>query len=174
MGPVPILILRWACSACRLIHCVRLFIPHSISILKQSMPEPSVPPTVQASWGSFDFGWPFNIHASGIDPYVHMEYRHIDINAFSENSVYTGGSRIGTAAGYGFSYGGQSLKSVDGALGLKFRYTFTPKFGVIVPYVKAELHHNFDTDPFTVSAAYAGLNAASSGAGIRVTQRHAG
>jgi outer membrane autotransporter protein len=108
--------------------------------------------------GTFEFGWPVNVQAFGIDPALRVEYRHVAIDGFAENSVYTGGTRTGMPAGYGFTYGDQSAKSLDASAGLKLRYTFRPSFGVVIPYVKAEFHHNFETDPFTVSATYDGVN----------------
>lgn len=112
---------------------------------------------------SLDFGWPISIRAAGIDPYGRLEYRSIGINGFTEDSIYTGGSRTGQAAGYGFSVDDQSLKSLDGSIGVKIRYVFKPSFGVIIPYFKAELHHNFDTNPFNVKAMYYGQNGQASG-----------
>jgi len=111
--------------------------------------------------GTFDFGWPINIEAFGIDPDLRVEYRHIAIDGFGENSFYTGGTRTGQPAGYGFTYGDQSVKSLEAAVGIKLRYVLRPSFGVVIPYVKAEFHHKFDANPFTVSATYDGLNSGS-------------
>lgn len=107
-------------------------------------------------------GWPLSRGAFGFEPYVRAEYRKIDIDAFDETSVHNSGSNAGQPAGFDFSFGSQSIKSLDTALGVKFQYVFTPSFGVIVPFARAEYHHNFETDPFTVTAVYRG----SSGSGF--------
>ncbi len=104
--------------------------------------------------GTISFGWPLNMRAVSVDPYLNMEYRDITINGFRENSIYTGGTRNGMPSGYGFAFGDQHLSSMDVAIGIKLQYTWTPHVGVFIPYIKGELHHNFDTDPFTVDATY--------------------
>jgi uncharacterized protein YhjY with autotransporter beta-barrel domain len=45
---------------------------------------------------------------------------------------------------------------------LRLQYAVRLPFGVIVPYARAEYHHNFATNEYTVSAAYNAI--ASSGA----------
>jgi len=111
---------------------------------------------------TIDFGWPFNFDALGIDPFLRVEYRNVKIDGFDESSVYTSGSRTGMPAGYAFSFADQSLKSTEGIVGVKLQYAIKPSFGVIVPYLKAELHKNFSTDSFDVNATYSGQSYAGS------------
>jgi uncharacterized protein YhjY with autotransporter beta-barrel domain len=105
---------------------------------------------------TLNFGWPIPIQAFGIDPDLRFDYRNSSIGAFREGSVYNAGSLVGLPAGYDFAFAKQSVSVADGSLGLKVRYTWRPSFGVVIPYLKGELHHNFDTSPFTVEADYNG------------------
>jgi len=112
--------------------------------------------------GTIDFGWPFNVAALGIDPFIRVEYRNVKIDGFNENALYTSGTRAGMPAGYAFSFADQSLKSTEGIVGIKLQYALKPSFGVVIPYVKAELHNNFDTNPYNVDASYYGQSYAGS------------
>lgn len=105
--------------------------------------------------GSLNLGWPISRGAFGIEPYLRSDYRNVKIDGFSERSVdnFTGGP-----AGFDFRFDSQSISSLDAALGAKIQYVFTPSFGVIVPFLRAEYHHNFDTDPTTVNAIYNGTS----------------
>jgi outer membrane autotransporter protein len=107
----------------------------------------------QTLTATLDLGWAFTAGAFGFDPYLRGEYRDIAIDSFKETSI---DNLTGGPGGFDFAVGEQSLSSLDGTFGIKLQYTFTPSFGIVVPYVKGELHRNFDTDPFTVSATYNG------------------
>jgi len=43
---------------------------------------------------------------------------------------------------------------LDAAAGFRLQYVLTPPFGVVVPYLKAEYHKQFEDDPNSVRAAY--------------------
>lgn len=102
-------------------------------------------------------GWSLNHRAFGFEPYAHVEYRNIGINSFRETSVNNAGSEAGQPAGFDFNVDDQSIKSIDAAVGVRFQYTFTPSFGVITPYAKAEYHHEFENNPFSTRTTYDGL-----------------
>jgi len=106
--------------------------------------------------GTIDFGWPFNFDALGIDPYLRVEYRNVRIDGFDEDAVYTSGTRTGMRAGYAFSFADQNVKSTEGVFGVRLQYAIKPAFGVVIPYLRAELHKNFNTDSFDVNATYYG------------------
>ncbi|HTE41102.1 MAG TPA: autotransporter outer membrane beta-barrel domain-containing protein [Steroidobacteraceae bacterium] len=117
----------------------------------------------QTLTGSLAIGWPVALRAFGIEPSLRAEYRDIGIDAFKETSVHNIGPDAGQPAGFDFAVGDQSITALTASFGLKIQYSFTPSFGVLVPYAKAEMYQNLDTDPFTVSASYngqAGGNAA--------------
>ena len=105
---------------------------------------------------NFDFGWPFSKKAFTFEPSLRGEYRNVKIDGFQETSVNNAGVDVGKPAGFDFNFAGQNISSLDAALGVKFQYVFTFNAGVLVPYLKADLHHNFDTKAFTVDATYNG------------------
>jgi uncharacterized protein YhjY with autotransporter beta-barrel domain len=110
--------------------------------------------TSNAVTGTFEFGWPLSRGAFEVEPYVNGNYQHIHIDGFSENSVNNSGPEAGLPAGFAFAYGSQSISALDSALGVRFQYTFSLPFGVVVTYVKSEYHHLFDNDPGSVISSY--------------------
>jgi outer membrane autotransporter protein len=92
-------------------------------------------------------GYDFRLRALTVEPYLKMDYQGIKIAAFTEAG----------ANGFDFNYGEQTIKSLDGAFGLKLQYVFTPRFGVIVPYFRGEIHKEFDDKQRLISAEYAAL-----------------
>jgi len=103
---------------------------------------------------TFNSGWSLNWKAFGVEPYMRAEYRDMKLDGFNENSIYNTGSQAGQAAGFDFTFGDQTTKSLDTALGFRVQYALTPNFGVIVPYLKAEAHWQLEDDPHTVDATY--------------------
>jgi outer membrane autotransporter protein len=103
---------------------------------------------------TFNSGWSLNWQAFGVEPYVRAEYRDMKLDGFDENSIYNTGSRAGQAAGFDFTFGDQTIQSLDTALGFRVQYALTPSFGVMVPYLKAEAHWQLEDDPHTVDASY--------------------
>jgi uncharacterized protein YhjY with autotransporter beta-barrel domain len=116
--------------------------------------------------GTFSAGWALTKRAFGVEPYLKLEYRNIGIDGFRERSINDFGSEAGQPAGFDFTVDDQSIKSLDGALGIRLQYTLTPSFAVIVPYIKGEYHHEFESDPFSTRAAYQGAASDATGAGI--------
>jgi uncharacterized protein YhjY with autotransporter beta-barrel domain len=92
-------------------------------------------------------GVTFNARGFGFEPYVKLEYQDISIDGFTERG----------STGFEFNYGKQDLKSFEGGAGFKLQYTITPRFGVIVPYLRGEFRKEFENDSRRISAVYAGL-----------------
>jgi len=97
---------------------------------------------------TYGLGYDFRSKAFTAEPYLKAEYQHLTIDGFTETG----------AGGFDFNYASQGIKSLDGAVGLKLQYVVTPRFGVIVPYVRGELHRQFEDKQRQVSAVYAALN----------------
>lgn len=114
-------------------------------------------PHSDALLGTFTLGWSFARRSWTVEPYVAADYRHVDIAAFRETSVNNSGPDAGSPAGFDLAYSSQTVRLLDAAAGLRMEYAFRPSFGVIVPYIRGEYHHNFDTNPFTVVSTYAAL-----------------
>lgn len=94
------------------------------------------------------FGAGYEARAFGISfgPYLKAEYQDITIDGFTE-----GGPQ---ADGFAFDVGGQKIKSLDTALGVRAQRVFTPSFGVVVPFLRAEYHKELENDARAVSAVY--------------------
>lgn len=106
---------------------------------------------------TFNAGWALNWRAFGAEPYLRAEYRDMTLDGFGERSVYNSGSRAGSPAGFDFRFGDHDIASLDTALGVRVQYALTPRFGVIVPYLKLEYHWQLENDPHAVNANYEGL-----------------
>jgi len=111
---------------------------------------------------SLSAGWALTWHALTAEPYLSAEYRHVNLDGFTETSVNNSGPDTGQDAGFQFNYAPQHFEIVDSAVGLRLQYALTFSFGVIVPYARAEYHHDFNTNPYTVTSSYSAI--AGSGA----------
>ena len=79
------------------------------------------------------------------EPYLRGDFQYVKAGAFRES---------GAANGFDMQFQAQTLHSFDCAAGLKLQYALTPSFGVIVPFVRTELHHEFSNNSRTVSGSY--------------------
>ena len=98
--------------------------------------------------GSVTGGYNFALGGFNIDPYLKLDYQKLKIDGFREE---------GGGSGFELQVGDQDVKSLDASLGLKMQYVFTPSFGVLVPYVRGELHKELENDQRSISSTYAGL-----------------
>jgi uncharacterized protein YhjY with autotransporter beta-barrel domain len=108
----------------------------------------------QAFIGSFAFGLTFPIKGFSIEPYLKGEYQAITISDFTEE---------GAGGGFELRVADQNIDSMDMSLGLKLQQVFTPSFGVIVPYFRAEFHHEAKGDPRDINSVYAGISDLATG-----------
>jgi uncharacterized protein YhjY with autotransporter beta-barrel domain len=97
--------------------------------------------------GSFNVGYSWRRGGFALEPYVRGELQNIDIDGFSERD----------ANGFEFEYGEQSIDSFDASLGLKLQQVFTPSFGIVIPFIRAEIHREFGNDRRTIDAAYSAI-----------------
>jgi outer membrane autotransporter protein len=104
--------------------------------------------TTSSSAFTATFGAGYEARLSGMSfgPYLKAEYQDITIDGFTE-----GGPQ---ADGFAFAVGGQKIKSFDTALGVRAQRVFLPTFGVVVPFLRAEYHKEFENDARAVSAVY--------------------
>jgi len=106
------------------------------------------------SWGG---GYDFNLKALTIAPYARGEYSNLDIDGYSET---------GSVAAVRFAK--QNIESLTSTVGIQTAYTFSFPWGVLIPQLRGEWHHqyfdgrpqiqaSFVTDPtgqvFTLSGA---------------------
>ena len=124
-----------------------------ITYPSQNPTVPSVDDTATSNTSSgallatFGLGYDARYKAFTAEPYLKAEYQKIKVNSFTESG----------ANGFDFNYGDQNITSLDSALGVKFEYVFSAPFGVIVPYVRGELHKQFEDKQRQISAVYAAL-----------------
>jgi uncharacterized protein YhjY with autotransporter beta-barrel domain len=105
--------------------------------------------------GTLGGGANFNFGGFGLEPYAKAEYQKVGIDEFTEQG----------SSGFEFGYGDQDIKSFQLAAGVKLQYVFTPSFGVIVPYARAEFRKELENDAREISAAYSGVPAGSATVG---------
>jgi len=106
----------------------------------------------RALLGSFAIGRDWRFGGFSIEPYLRGEYQHIVIDGFTEHN----------GDGFDLLYDEQKMNSFDVAVGLKLQHVFTPSFGIVVPFVRGELHRDLGNDSRTIDAVYAGVADASS------------
>ena len=83
-----------------------------------------------------------------IEPSISFDYQHISIGRFTEQDPNN--------QGFAFLVDSQTVNSLEGIPELRTQYTFTPGFGVWTPYLDVQWHHQFNTNPRTISETYAG------------------
>ncbi len=101
--------------------------------------------------GNLSGGANFRFGGFSLAPYAKAEYQKVSVDEFVEQG----------ASGFEFGYGEQDIKSFQLAAGATLQYVFTPRFGVIVPYARAEFRQEFENDPRNISATYASMPASS-------------
>ena len=89
--------------------------------------------------GTLNFSYAFYANRFTFEPYINAEYRDITIDQFDEErSKDVNG--IADEDAFNLTVAEQSYESFVGMVGLRFQYTFTPDFGVIVPYARIQAH----------------------------------
>ena len=96
---------------------------------------------------SFNTGYAWRFGRFSVEPYLRGEYQYIDIGGFSERD----------ANGFEFEYDTQTISALDASVGLKLQYVFTPSFGVVIPFLRGEVHREFGNDERTIDAIYASI-----------------
>jgi hypothetical protein len=111
-------------------------------------------PDSNALLATLDFGVPLQWKSLGVDLYFKADYQHVKIGGFTETDAAVSG---GSGSGFGFDVSGQTIKSMDTALGIKLQRVWQPAFGILVPYVRVEFHRQLETAAHGFSAVYADL-----------------
>lgn len=92
-------------------------------------------------------GYEFNLGGGwDLTPSVSGSYRDVDIDGYSENDLAGGGLAL--------RYDDQSIESTRSIVGVALSRPISRTFGVLVPSVRAEWHHEFEDDPRAVRAKY--------------------
>ncbi|MEL7450184.1 MAG: autotransporter outer membrane beta-barrel domain-containing protein [Pseudomonadota bacterium] len=80
------------------------------------------------------------------EPFLRFDYLDTDIDGFTETNTSNGG--------FDLAVGDQGFSSLDGSAGLQLAMTFTPRQMVLVPFLRASYHREFDDDQRAVAAVY--------------------
>jgi uncharacterized protein YhjY with autotransporter beta-barrel domain len=91
-------------------------------------------------------GYEFNVGGWDITPSLSASYRDADIDGYSEAD--------GAGGGLALRYDDQTIESKRSIVGVAFSRPISRTFGVLVPSLRAEWHHEFEDDVRTVRAKY--------------------
>ena len=99
-------------------------------------------------------GYALRWGAFSVEPSLGLDYIDARVDGFRESSVnnFDGGSPDDP---FDLRIGNQDIESLDGSVGLQLQYVFTPRFGVLVPYLSGRYHRELLDDVRRVSALYA-------------------
>lgn len=81
------------------------------------------------SWGG---GYDFNYQALTIAPYARGEYMNLDIDGYKESG-----------SDFAVQFGKQTIESLTSTLGIQTAYAFSFPWGVLIPQLRGEWHHQF-------------------------------
>ncbi|WP_428356164.1 autotransporter outer membrane beta-barrel domain-containing protein [Methyloprofundus sp.] len=98
----------------------------------------------------------FNYQRLIAEPYVSVGYIGTDIDAYDE-------AELGPASGQGWAtrYDAQNLTSLKTTLGALFAYNFDVPWGVLIPQIRGEWHHEFEGHGREITSKFIGNNADS-------------
>lgn len=106
---------------------------------------------------TFNAGYTFGSRKATFEPYFNAEYLDATVDAFDEERSINLLSNNNVSKRFDLSVSEQRFDSLDVALGMRFQYAVTPRFGVIVPFVTLEAHRELADDARTITAGYAAL-----------------
>ncbi len=99
-------------------------------------------------------GYAFRWGSFSVEPSLGLDYVDASVEGFRESSV-DNTANASPDDPFDLQIGDQDIDSLDGSAGLQLQYVFTPRFGVLVPYLSARYHHELLDDVRRVSALYA-------------------
>lgn len=114
-------------------------------------------PQTDLDVATFTFGYAFGSQRFTLEPFVNVEYLDATVAAFAEERSINLLSNDSVSKRFDLSISEQSFDSLDTTLGLRLQYVFTPRFGVVVPYLTLEAHRELADDARTITAGYAAV-----------------
>ena len=96
-----------------------------------------------------EVGYTFSWRQFSVEPYASVNISNTVIDEFVEDDI--------NDEGFDLIVKEQSIDATDLTAGLKFQYVFTPRLGVIIPYVTVELVNQLETASRNVEAYYDSL-----------------
>jgi uncharacterized protein YhjY with autotransporter beta-barrel domain len=113
-------------------------------------------PTADLITATLNLGYAFHASRFTAEPYVNIEYKDITIDAFSEERSVDQIGNVDDDA-FNLNIAEQTIESTLAMVGLRFQYTFTPSFGVIVPFARIESRNELSNDSRLIFAGYGAL-----------------
>ncbi len=92
-------------------------------------------------------GYAINRGAWEIEPYVRVNYTHLDIDGYTE-------SGSGIASALRLDFDDQTVRSLTSDVGLSIRYALSTSFGVLTPYIRAEWEQEYGDDGRDLRATF--------------------
>jgi outer membrane lipase/esterase len=91
-------------------------------------------------------GYEFTVGGWDIAPSLSGSFRDVDIDGYDETDTFGGGLAL--------RYEEQSIESTRSIVSLGFARPISRSFGVLMPTLRLEWHHEFEDDPRAVRAKY--------------------
>jgi uncharacterized protein YhjY with autotransporter beta-barrel domain len=113
-------------------------------------------PTADLITATLNLGYAFHASRFTVEPYVNIEYKDITIGAFNEERSVNQIGNVDDDA-FNLNIAEQTIESTLAMVGLRFQYTFTPSFGVIVPFARIESRNELSNDSRLIFAGYGAL-----------------
>ena len=123
-------------------------------------------PKADVVMATFSVGYGFNANRFGFEPYVNAEYRDVEIAAFDEERSIEASNRQEDEDRFELTIAEQKFDALDLVVGARMQYTFTPEFGVIVPFAKVEYHNELLRKAREIRAGYGALTDIRQGTGV--------
>jgi uncharacterized protein YhjY with autotransporter beta-barrel domain len=111
-------------------------------------------PEADATTATFGVGYAMTFEKFTFEPYFNAEYLDLTVDAFSEERSINLLSNADVSHRFDLRVSEQKIESLDLSAGLRFQYVFTPRLGVIVPYLSIEAHRELDDDARTITSGY--------------------
>jgi outer membrane autotransporter protein len=91
-------------------------------------------------------GYNFALQEWTLNPYARVNYIKLDVDSFKEQ----GGD------GWAMRFGDQTVESVTTTLGSQISYALSTQWGVFLPNVRGEWHHQYKDNSRTIAVAFLG------------------
>ncbi len=96
-----------------------------------------------------EVGYSYNNAALVIEPFVSLANSSTTIDGFDERDI--------NDLAFDLTVAKQKIDSLELSYGVKFQYALTPNWGVVVPYLDIQSHHQQEDDSRNISSTYSNL-----------------
>lgn len=94
--------------------------------------------------GNLALGYNFHQDSLNFGPYAQVNYLYGTIDSYQESG----------AAGLNLAVAEQNVESLESVFGAQMSYAWSRSFGVLVPHIRFEWHHEFKDNARRISATY--------------------